>query len=65
MNLDNIRQYLDGTVTISFDNNRRPLILEEMSNNPLTFRKDSEFLSKTNLSELKLKGINEGQTSCP
>ena len=55
MNLDNIRQYLDATVRINFDNNRRPLILEEMSDNPLTFRKDPKLLSKTNLSELKTK----------
>ena len=66
MNLENIRQYLDGIVRISFDNQRRPLVLEEMSNTSDTSRKDSDLISKTNLSKLKLKEIiNEGQTSCP
>ena len=37
-----------------------------MSNTSDTSRKDSDLISKTNLSKLKLKGIiNEGQTSCP
>lgn len=69
MNLDNIKQYLDGTVRISFDNpgNRKPFLLEEMTNHSvISSRKDSDLLSKTVINDRKLKGIiNEGQTSHP
>ncbi|WOH09471.1 hypothetical protein DCAR_0728928 [Daucus carota subsp. sativus] len=66
MNLENVRQYLDGTVRISFDNPNRPLILEELVDPSTASRKDSELLSKHKLKEIRTKGIiNEGQTSCP
>ena len=77
MNLDNIKQYLDGTVRISFDNhsNRKPFMLEEIGtrsvissrqDSVISSRQDSELLSRTNIKDIKLKGIiNDGQTSQP
>ncbi|WOG96001.1 hypothetical protein DCAR_0415331 [Daucus carota subsp. sativus] len=61
MNLENVRQYFDGTVKISFDNLNRILILKELVDPSTASRKDSELLSKHKLKEIRTKGIiNEG-----
>ena len=74
MNLNNIQQYLDASVRISFDEAkfRSPLALENLSNSSVTSRsipatrKYIDLLSKTSTQNIKLKGVIEkGQVSHP
>ena len=66
MNLNNIQQYLDGSVIISFDESRfrTPLVLDNLSTSSVAFRnyptisrKDIDLLSKTTTQGVKLKGV--------
>ena len=66
MNLNNIQQYLDDYIRISFDESRfrTPLVLDNLStssiasrNNPTIYRKDIDLLSKTTTQGVKLQYI--------
>ena len=77
MNLENIKQYLDGYVIISFDESRfrtpLVLVLDNASTSSITSRKDTvisrkdtDLFSKTTTQDVKLKRVKtQGQTSHP
>ena len=70
LNLENIKQFSDGTVKISFERNRTPVIIEDISSSStpsvIHTRRDSEVLNNPLIKDIKLKGIiNQGQVSHP